>query len=472
MFNTNSIKEKILRGGVSMTLKQLLIVVLSLVNVLVIARLLGPGLYGIVTIVLSIFYFLKQVCRFGLQVYLVRQPNLTEDEPSHILAFYNFLGIVLCVALWCAAPVIGWWTKEKEVTLALQAISPALWMYMISLVPTSMLERELSFDKVGLLEGVSRVVLYVSAIPLVLIGWGYWGPIVGTILGYSVQALMAYYYYPVPWRWRWQSQVVKPALHYGLSYSGSDGILNLKRLRLPLLVSRLGGAEVVGYISIAIRLAEQLSVLRLVVRRMSISVMAKLIDKPEQARNAISKGMTYQALLIGPICAAFSCSSAWLIPLLFSDEWLISANIFPFIALGLLVGAIFELHASSLYAMGHNYEIAKRNAWYVGILWGATLIFLPLMGLWGYGLAEIIALPSFYLIHCSIAKFFGSPNYWDAFWITLASTISMFAGVFLPPIAAIAVLIVSYGSIFICCPSIRKIPLDIWAARPQNKKFS
>ncbi|MBD2211636.1 oligosaccharide flippase family protein [Calothrix sp. FACHB-156] len=465
MPDKKDIKGKIIRGGVSMTLRQLLVAVLSMVNVLVIARMLGPGLYGIVTIVLSIFYFLNQVCRLGLQVYLVRQPNLTDEEPAQIQAFYNFLGLAICAVLWCAAPLVGWWTKEPEVTGALQAVLPALWMDMVSRVPTSMLERELSFDKVGLLEAVSRVVLYVSAIPLVLIGWGYWGPIIGTVLGYLVQLVMAYYYYPVPWRWRWQWKVVKPAIHYGLTYSGSDGILNLRRLRLPLLVSRLGGTEIVGYISIAMRLAEQLAILRLVVRRMSISVMAKLVDQPEKTRKAISKGMTYQALLIGPICAAFSCTSAWLIPLMFSHKWLISAQIFPFIAVGVLVGAIFELHTSSLYAVGHNYEIAHRNAWYVGILWLATLIFLPLMGLWGYGLSEILALPSFYLLHRSIAKLFGSPDYWDAFWITLVSTISMFAGVFLPPLAAVGVLIVGYGAIFIYCPGIRKIPLDIWAAR-------
>ncbi|MBD2206818.1 oligosaccharide flippase family protein [Calothrix sp. FACHB-1219] len=465
MSQSKDIKGKIIRGGVSMTLRQLLVAALSMVNVLVIARMLGPGLYGVVTIVLSIFYFLNQVCRFGLQVYLVRQPNLTDEEPIQIQAFYNFLGIVICAVLFCIAPLIGWWTKEQEVTYALQAILPALWMDMVSRVPTSMLERELSFDKVGLLEAVSKVVLYVSAIPLVLIGWGYWGPIIGTVLGYLVQLIMAYYYYPVPWRWRWQWKVVKPAVNYGLTYSGSDAILNLRRLRLPLLVSRLGGTEVVGYISIAMRLAEQLAILRLVVRRMSISVMAKLVDKPEQTRNAISKGMTYQALLIGPICAAFSCTSAWLIPLMFSKEWLISAQIFPFIAVGVLVGAIFELHTSSLYAVGRNYEIAQRNAWYVGILWLATIIFLPWMGLWGYGLSEILALPTFYLLHTSIVRLFGSPNYWDSFWITLVSTICMFAGVFLPPIAAIGLLVVSYGAIFIYCPGIRKIPVDLWAAR-------
>lgn len=41
MSNTKDIKGKIIRGGVSMTLRQLLVAALSMVNVLVIARMLG-----------------------------------------------------------------------------------------------------------------------------------------------------------------------------------------------------------------------------------------------------------------------------------------------------------------------------------------------------------------------------------------------------------------------------------------------
>ena len=462
MSSNENLKQKVLRGGVSLTLRQLLVAALSLVNVLVIARMLGPGLYGVVTIVLSIFYFLNQVCRLGMQVYLVRKPELTEEEPQQIQAFYNTLGILFCAIVAVISPIIGWWTKESEVTFALLGILPALWLDMISRVPTSMLERELRFGQIGLLEALARIVMYFSAIPLVLMGWSYWAPIVGTVLGYVVQTALAYYFYPIPWRWRWRWKIVEPALKYGLTYSGSDWIMNLRRLRLPLLVSRLGGVEVVGFISIAIRLADQLSILRLVVRRMSISVMAKLIDQPEKVRAAISRGMSYQALLIGPLCAAFACSSAWLIPLMFSNEWMISAKIFPFIAIGTLIGAVFELHSSTLYATGHNYEVAQRNAWYVGILWATTIVFLPLMGLWGYGLSEIVALPTFYLIHQSIARKFGSPNYWDAFWITAASTVSMFAGAFLPPGGAIAVLILSYGGTILFCPGVRNIPIELW----------
>ncbi|MGF1540312.1 MAG: oligosaccharide flippase family protein [Pleurocapsa sp.] len=445
MPTSKSIKEKILKGGISLSIRQLFVTGLSLVNVLVIARILGPENYGIVTIILGIFYFFTPTLKLGLHVYLVRKPDLSPKDPEQVIAFYNTVGVAVIALLWIASPAIGWWTGNSEVTQGLRLVLPALWLDQVSRIYITMLERDLHFAEVGVIEALAQGANYLLSVVLVLMGWSYWGPLVGTVVRYIVQALLGYFFYPIPWRWRWQWNLLRPALGYGLTYSSSDWLLNLKNLRVPLLVSRLAGVEAAGLISIAIRLAEQLAILQMVVRRMSISVMAKLIDNPMKTRNAISQGMAYQALLIGPVCAVFSCISAWIIPIMFSKEWLISAEIFPFIALGTMVGAIFELHVSTLYAIGQNYEVARRNAWLVGILWLATLLLMPFMGLWGYGIAEIIALPSYFWIHLSIVKLFGSPSYKKVFWLTLASTVPLFGGAFLPPVVAIGLLVISYG---------------------------
>ncbi|MGB5636476.1 MAG: oligosaccharide flippase family protein, partial [Waterburya sp.] len=329
MSTPKSLKEKILKGGISLSIRQLLVAGLSLVNVLVIARILGPERYGIVTIVLGIFYFFTPTLKLGLQVYLVRKPDFVKKDSEQIVAFYNTVGVAIIALLWSAAPLVGWWTGKSEVTQGLQVVLPALWLDQVSRISIAMLEKELRFAQVGVIEALAQIANYLLSVILVLMGWGFWGPIVGTVTRYIVQALLASFFYPITWRWGWQWQTLKPALSYGLSYSSSDWLLNLKNLRVPLLVSRLAGVEAAGLISIAIRLADQLAILRMVVRRMSISVMAKFVNDPKKTRNAITQGMAYQALLIGPVCAAFSCISAWIIPIMFSDKWLISAQIFP-----------------------------------------------------------------------------------------------------------------------------------------------
>lgn len=456
------LKKRVIKGGFYLTLRQILVAVLSLVNVLVIARALGPAQYGVVTITLGILYFLNRVLKLGLPAYLVRVPDLSEDLSRQVMAFYNTLGVLACVALWFIAPIFGWWTGANDVTLALRGSIPAVWLCMVSWVSVSLLERDVRFVEVGVVEAVSQFLNYFVSIALVLMGWGYWGPVVGTVARYLARTLLAYRYHPVSlFHWRWQWPTLEPAVKYGLAYSGSDWLLSLKDLRNSLLVSRLVGIEAAGIIGIAIRLVEQLAMLRLIVIRMSISVMAKMTSDPEKTRATISKGMAYQAMLIGPICALFACVSEWVIPLMFDERWLSSAKIFPLIAIGVLISSLFDIHASTLYAAGKNRDVAVLNFVYVGSLWLISALLIPTLGLWGYGIAEVMALPSFFLVHRSIRLFCGLPNYWNAVWIVLATVITLISSIFLPPIVSTSVFIGSYAVVYLINTDVRKLTTEL-----------
>ena len=471
---------KVVKGGLYLTLRQIFAAGLSMVSILIIARILGPSNYGIVTVTFGFFFFFAFSGRLGLNTYLIRQPELDEDIPRQVLAFYNTVGVALCILLWLAAPLAGWWTKEPNVTLALRCIIPGIWLHSVSRAIIGMLEREIRFVEVGLIEFVSQICNYLFAISCVLIlnaqnsPYIFLGPILGMVLQFAVQALFAQYLYPMKWSWQWKWSDVKPALQYGLTFSLSDSILNVRTLRVPVLVSSFLGVEAAGITSVAIRLVDQLALLRLVIRRMSISVIAKILADTEATRKAISKGMAYQALLIGPICAGFACIAAWIIPWMFGESWRLSAEIFPLIALGSLVSAIFDLHASTLYAAGYNRDVAIANLWYVGMLWVTAFLLLPVLGLWGYGISEILALPSFFVIHRSFSKFYGQPNYRPAMLLILAAVAPLMLGPILSininPAIGFVVFLLSYGLFLGGSSTLRRLPIELWETWRRKRK--
>ncbi len=461
---TPTLKTKILRGGIYLTLRQLLGVGLSLISVLVIARVLGPERYGVVAIASSFLYFTFGTANLGLDIYLVRQPNLLEDAPEQILAFYNTVGVAFCVLLWFAIPTIGLWTGQTVISQILRWLVPVVWLQMVSSVSIAMLERELRFAQVGLIETLAQAANYLLAVPLVLLHWGYWGPIAGLGLQFTVLALLGSCYYLVPWRWRWRWQFLGSALGYSLMYTGSTWIWNLKSLTVPLFVSRMAGLEAVGIVSVAMRFADQLGILRLVAYRLSISGLAKLNGNPDLIRHAISRGIVYQGLLIGPLYAVFSCCAALVIPLLFGGNWLQSVKVFPCIALAMLINTIFNLHSSALYVAGHNRDVAQFHLWHIGLLWLASWLLIPVLGLWGYPAAEIVALLSYISLHYSLIKLCGSPNYWDGFWLLAATAPALLAGPWLQPAFGLGALAISYGLVFSLRSGLRRIPSELYSA--------
>jgi PST family polysaccharide transporter len=478
MKNNQTLKSKLLQGGIYLTIRQLMGVAVSLVSVLVIARVLGPERYGVVAVASGMLFFAFWTGKLGLEVYLIRQPDLPEDSPEQILAFYNTVGAGLCVLLWLAAPLYGLWTGQSAIAEVLKWLVPVVWLEMVSNVSIAMMERELRFAQVGLIETLAQVANSILSISLVLLNWGYWGPIAGIILQYTLLALMAGSCYRVSWRWRWRWQFIRSALRYSLAYSGSNLIGSLKNLTLPLFVSPIAGLEAVGIISVAIRFSDQLGMFRIVVARMSLSALAKLIGNADSTRRAISQGIVYQVLLVGPIFAVFSCCGPWVIPLVFGKNWLLSIQIFPFVAFAAMIYTVFTLHFSALYAAGHNREVAKYNLWHVGVFWLACWILLPFLRAWGFAVAELVALLTYLSIHRSLTKLYGAPDYREGFYLIAATAPALFAGPWLPlvvgdpllsSVVGLGILIICYGLLFLIRPTLRSIPAELFSAWRSRK---
>jgi PST family polysaccharide transporter len=149
------------------------------------------------------------------------------------------------------------------------------------------------------------------------------------------------------------------------------------------------------------------------------------------------------------------------IPLFFGSEWVLSAKIFPLLALGALVSSLFDLHAAVLHAAGKNGDVAKGNLLYVGLLWLGGIVLLPLAGLWGYGVSELLALPGFVVIHNAFKRSYGAPDYRQALWVALAAIPPLVASFFLSPLPAFSVFIVSYGMLFLLNGELRACILEL-----------
>ncbi len=151
-FSDKSLKNKVVKGGLYLAVRQLVSVGLSLLSILVIARVLGTTNYGILVNALGIYYFIIWTGKLGLHVYLIQQKNLPEDAPEQVLTFFNLLSLGFAIALFFLAPVIGAWTGEPAIGELVRWLPLPIALEQASSVSIAMLERKLAFAEVGLIE--------------------------------------------------------------------------------------------------------------------------------------------------------------------------------------------------------------------------------------------------------------------------------------------------------------------------------
>jgi PST family polysaccharide transporter len=168
-------------------------------------------------------------------------------------------------------------------------------------------------------------------------------------------------------------------------------------------------------VGLGTKFVEVLSFVKTTTWRLAIAALARLNGDAQRTIGAVNEGMRLQVLALGPMLAGFAVFSPYVMPLVFRSrwaEWQGSLQIYPYIATGVLINALFSLHSSVLYVLRRNFLVAAFHALHVTLFFTAAWYFLPRYGMVGVGYAEFVALGSYLLIHYLTVRTVGhSPDY-------------------------------------------------------------
>ena len=402
-----TLRERVLRGGFYLILRLMVGMVISIGGVLLLTRFLGPANYGLYAGALAVVMFLSSLAKFDVNVYLVRREGTPEEEVYHqAFSFLLLSGLGVAALGLLATPLLELWLGDPAFLPPLQVMLLSMPITALYAPAQARLEQALDFRKIAFIELVGQALLYALALPLAYRGFGVWAPVSGYLLWQTWTLVSGYVLARYRPRWYWRRALLREMLGYSSGYAASTRILSLRRLVNPLIVGRFLGAEAVGYVALAIRLVEVMSFVKDASWRLSIVALAKVQRDLTSLRRALEEAMGLQGLAMGPVLAGFALVAPWIVPRVFGDQWDPVLSVYPFIALGYLVNTVFSMHSSVLYVLRRNGAVMAFNAAYVALFVAAALVLVPRFELRGYGLAEVVALLSYVVIHLFVARTF------------------------------------------------------------------
>jgi PST family polysaccharide transporter len=278
---------------------------------------------------------------------------------------------------------------------------------MAAQVPLALLQRRMNYKGLAQSELAGHFSQYGVAVALAWVGAGLTAPLAGWWAQQAVTTLLAFVLAGYRPRFIWRGPLVATMLRQALSYAVSVWIWQMRLLINPLIVARLLGPEAAAAVAVAVRMAEALSFMRIVVWRVSLAALGRLQDQRPLLAAAVSEGMRLQVLAIGSLMLAFSLVAPWLVPFALGHAWGPVVGLFPFLALAYLVNGAFSMHSSALYALGRNVEVAIFHGVHVFMLAVAALLLVPRFGLTGYGMAEAAALCAYLTLHTMTLRLVG-----------------------------------------------------------------
>lgn len=403
---TQSIGEKALSGGMFLVGRQFFGIILSLIGMLVTTRLLGPHKYGQFIIVSGLAGYALNVCKLGLDVYLIRyQGELDQRQIGVTQGLYLAIGFFFAALIISLGPVVARWYNDPLLSHLCWSYAIITPLTLISSIPVALLDRQLAYKQAAMTELVGQFLYVALSVCVVWFTHSVWGVIIAIIAQALMTLILATYWSSMQFRPRWIPQEARSQVRYGFGYSSSIWIWQIRDLVNPLLVGKILGAEVAAFIAMAIRLAGLVGFAKTAVWRVYMSYLSRIADDRVKMKEAIETGLSQQVLITGVSFLAFLTISPELILCLMGQKWLSILQVFPFIAVGVIVNSAFSLYSSVLYIIGKNQHVSVFHAVHI-ILFVPSAWFLSykLGSLTGYGWAEVIALLSYIVISYAFRK--------------------------------------------------------------------
>lgn len=412
-----AVASRAIRGSLYNLGVSFITLVLGFTRAILLARLLLPEHFGVVTLAMFYVALVSQLQAFGLDqglIHLQRDDEATQGTYSTLrlgLAILAFLMLAVVspvlARVYPATPMLGW------VILVLAGINVGItW----ACVHETFLRRELAFRQLALTDLTASVTMTVCAPLLAWAGWGLWALVAEQASGAAVRLVMNWLVYRRwPLRLRWDPAVARRLWEYG-RHMWTAGVLSFLNDRFDdFWIGTVLGQVALGFYS---RAYEFVHYPRRIAVNPLIHIMISTFARLQGDRLRLSQAFFRSAHLV--LCANFLVSTCFglVIPefvvLVIGSQWTPVILTFRLMVLYAFLDAVILVGQALVQACGQPRLLATA-------MLVQTVIFIPavIIGAWWGGINGVALAADSMMLIGAVVLYRGVRRLVDFSWSKL-----------------------------------------------------
>jgi polysaccharide transporter, PST family len=375
-------------GAGFVAVRSLLVQALALAGTVVIARHLAPAELGLLALGLTISGFASLVADGGLAAGLVRSPRPPSRRELRVALGLQLIAMVMLAAV--SLVLVAPFPQLRTVTALILVALPLTAFQTPAKV---ILERQLNYMRVALIEVGEYASYFAWAAGAVMLGYGVWGVASASIVRAFVASGLAL------WLVR-AARVVpivsikesKALIRFGVRYQAVNAANLVRDQTLNVLTAVLAGTSALGLWTLASRMLQAPMLLFSTLWRISYPAMARVVADNPAPRRLLERATGLTATVSGALLCALAAASPALVPALFGPAWEKAAWILVPACVALMIGGpISVASAGYLYALGETRSVLRSAVLHTIVWLAGSAALLPVLGAPGIGVAHIPA---------------------------------------------------------------------------------
>ena len=322
---------------------------IQFVIAVILARLLTPGEYGLLSIIMIFIVIANVVVQSGFSTALIQKQNSDETDFSSVFYFSLGAAAVMYALLYAAAPAIGSFYRNDILIPVVRVLAVVLFPGAVIAVQTAYVSRNMEFK--GLFQATMAAVLVSGAvsIAMALKGWGVWAMVWQQITYYL--ALMVTLFLTVSWRpvLRFSFVRVRNILSFGWKLLLASLLDTLFNNLYGLIMGKIYNEDLLG----AYNRGDQFP--KLIVNNLGAAIQAVLLPafSAHQGDIAVVRDMVRRAIrlssfLVLPMLFGLFAVADTMVLALLGEKWMVCV---PYLRIMCIAYSFWPIHITNLQAI-------------------------------------------------------------------------------------------------------------------------
>lgn len=321
---------------------------------LLLARILDPGQFGLVAMVMVFVVISKVLAEGGMRLAVIQKKDLSESDCSTALWLNILLALVVVSLLWAVAPLIAGFYDEPRLTWIVRVLSLRLLCKAPGVIQLALIEKNLDFKLLTRSSLPANIISGLFGLYLAIAGHGVWALVV---MGVVQDLLMSLFFWRVS-DWRpsrgFDLSSVKAILPFGLRMAGSGLVNAIFDNLYTLVIGKFYAPAQVGFYHRA-RSFERLPSRNFdrIGGRVLFPLLSMAQDDPLHMRKGMVRVCRLIAFTIFPVMLFMFVVAPDMIILLIGEKWLPSALLLQILCFSGALQSLQVMNMQALSARGH-----------------------------------------------------------------------------------------------------------------------
>lgn len=353
--SNKSNKNGILSGMAWSFGERILAQAVSVIVTIILARILNPEHYGIISIVTIFISFCNVFVTSGFGSSIIQKKNADECDFNTAFWLSLLISIILYLVLFFAAPFISKFYNIEELTLVIRIMSLRLPIASLNNIQQSYLRREMKFKKFFFATLIGTVLSAILGIIIAINGGGVWALVTQYLTNVCIDTIFLLFVCGWVPKFEFSLKKAKSIFSFGWKVLITDLSFTIETDLRSLIIGKVfGGADLAYYDQGKKYTALVVDNINATVTKVMLPAYSKSQDNIDKMKEILRKSVRCGIYVLAPLLIGFSLIANNFVRVILTEKWL---DAVPFIQLFCFVYITRPLETSchqALLALGKS----------------------------------------------------------------------------------------------------------------------